>query len=698
MIYIINIVEEANIFNNIIRTFLGFLCKIIYPMIINAWDLFMALAKTQIFKSSLDSSGIVSLLYTRVGLLLGLLMLFKVIFSLIQMLINPDLLTDKDKGIFNIIKRSFIVIALLAFVPTIFSFAFKMQEVVLDENTIGNIIFGKKSDLKDFGNLFSTNIFQMFYIYDSRLPEQNGCLAYELTLAELRDYESLDLIDECLYETFTYDYNMSNSSSASSTFTKELYKIDFTLNGILAVVVGAFILYMLIIYSIYLGARIVQLALLQILAPVPIISYISPSKNDSLQKWAKLCLSTFLDMFIRLAIIYFVSLIIYVLLGNSGSEGAVLVEETSEATGTLLIFVKISIILGSLVIAKKFPDIIGEIFPSLGIGKGGLGFGLSWKKLTDSMVGGNFIREFPKRGIGGVAGGVFGGAIGFLGGRGLGRFSNLAGGIFRGMKNGSQKGGFLKNMAEVGKKQSEMNSKKIDWYNSGSRFGGRLSQRASNVFGFKGNAEIFENQIQSHQDVIDKKKKPQQSYSKISEYKKSFESRAESKLLNAKFNEGTIEANLQRDVLEAKARMDAILRRSPEENRGRSEQQIAAEIASAQQQYNSKLKAAKEQYINGALSGAINDGVILEYKKNLQNTIRANQEDFSEIAESRSDFSTFDQIDSLEQVTSEKAGELQREIEIEEVQISNIESNPDYQKAKADRDAVGGHHGNKGGK
>ena len=143
MFNILAVAEEAGIFNNIIRTFLGFLCKIIYPMIINAWNLFVALAKTQIFDSSLEGGGVVTVLYTRVGLLLGILMLFRVIFSLIQMLINPEIFADKEKGLFNIVKKAFVVILLLGFVPTIFSVAFRVQTVVMNDNTIGNIIFGK---------------------------------------------------------------------------------------------------------------------------------------------------------------------------------------------------------------------------------------------------------------------------------------------------------------------------------------------------------------------------------------------------------------------------------------------------------------------------------------------------------------------------------------------------------------------------
>lgn len=480
-------IEEVGIFNNIIRTFLGFLCKIIYPMIINAWSLFVALAKTQIFNSSVESGGIVSMLYTRVGLLLGILMLFRVIFSLLQMLLNPDMLVDKDKGMFSIVKKAFMVILLLGFIPTLFSAAFKIQDAIITDNTIGNIIFGKKVESMDsFGSSFSRDLFGLFYVFDERIDSPNAvgtkCTSYDLTLAELSDYGSLELIETCLYEQFTYKFDfVDNSSLSVNSQDQTLYQINFGLNGFLAVAVGGFILWMIISYCIYLGARVVQLALLQIMAPIPVIAYLSPGKNDSLLKWAKLCFSTFLDMFIRTAIIYFVALIVH-LMFNGGEEGLQMIAETSGATGTLLVFVQVAIILGSLMIAKKLPDIIGEIFPSLGVGKGKLGFGVSWKKMTEGMLGGKAIVNASKMAVGGVAGAAVGGAVGFLGRKGVGKIGGTLGGVGRGLIAGSKKGGPIKGIGNAFRSQSASNRAYAEWRAAGgtsgiSRFAAGMQKR-----------------------------------------------------------------------------------------------------------------------------------------------------------------------------------------------------------------------------
>ena len=77
-------------------------------------------------------------------------------------------------------------------------------------------------------------------------------------------------------------------------------------NGIFAVIVGGVIAYLLVLYCIDVGTRAVQLAFLQIIAPIPIIGYIAPKKDGIFQKWTKQCITTYLDLFIRTAIIYFI--------------------------------------------------------------------------------------------------------------------------------------------------------------------------------------------------------------------------------------------------------------------------------------------------------------------------------------------------------------------------------------------------------
>lgn len=522
MIFLVNIVEALN---DALRTFLGWLCKIIYPMIINVWDLFVALSDARLFNSS--GAGFISEIYKRVGLLLGLIMLFRVLFSLIQMLLNPDMFSDKEKGIGNIVKKAIVVILLLGFTPTIFEGAFYIQSKVLDENILGKIVFGNANveNLDDFGKSLSTSLFGSFFVLNPLDEEEAAkyCKNYDSILEELAYYERLDTIDSCLTSKFDFSHYFS-SSNGTTEETSRVYAIEFNLNGILAVFVGGMVLWLMLMYCIYLGARIVQLAFLQIIAPLSIVSYLSPKKDTGLEKWLKLCLSTFLDVFIRISIIYFISLVIYLLFKSKNGEGFLLLEQTSGASGTLLLFVRIAVILGLLMVGKKLPDLIGEIFPSLGVGKSALGFGISWKKMTESMLGGGFLygatagtAKFAGRvATAGVFGAALGGAIGFFG-RKDGRLGGVLGGMGRGMVTGAKKGGF-KNMGKVVSAQAKANKSYADWRAEGGT--DSFSRFTSGIAKKFGRPTSYE-KTKEHVDV---KKREKDSYSTKANAAKGFSS------------------------------------------------------------------------------------------------------------------------------------------------------------------------------
>ena len=483
MVNFLLISEIVGYINDAIRTFLGFLCKIIYPLIIDAWDLFLALSKAEIFNS--EGEGIVSDMYTKVGLVLGLLMLFRVIFSLFQMFLNPDTLTDKEKGIGGIAKRAIVVIILLAMTPRIFGWAFELQKIIIEDGVIAKFILGTdmgdgndKQDVDKFGASLSYNLFSNFYVLDSYNKEgaEKECSTYNLTFAELYDYGTLDLIDQCLtakYDAgkFEASEDSENKLGLAETVSDEhqRYVISFDLNGAFAVAVGAGVLYIIITYCVYLGARVVQLAFLQIIAPIPIISYLTPQKDNALSKWVKICISTYIDAFIRIAMIYFVTLIISNLFDIEQEGLSNLVSSTGIAKGSELFpYMLVFIILGLLMFAKKVPDLLGEIFPSLGAGKGKLGFGLSWKKMTDNMLGWKAISGTAKWGAKTATGVATGAAIGFLGGKGVGgKVSGFFGGLGRGATSGFKKGGVFKNISNVAGAQSAANRKHANWKNAG---------------------------------------------------------------------------------------------------------------------------------------------------------------------------------------------------------------------------------------
>ena len=96
---LITVIEAA------IRLILYTINSLLYRGIISLYIVFIGLCYGQI----LDSDTLNGL-FGRIGLLLGVIMMFRVAFSFIQVLINPDSFSDNQKGIPSIIKKVIIVI------------------------------------------------------------------------------------------------------------------------------------------------------------------------------------------------------------------------------------------------------------------------------------------------------------------------------------------------------------------------------------------------------------------------------------------------------------------------------------------------------------------------------------------------------------------------------------------------------------
>ena len=348
---------------DILRSFLMSLCSAIYNLIMLAFEIFMYVGQANI----LDSKIVVEI-YQRVGLILGIFMLFKLTFSFIQMMISPDQLTDKDKGVGKIILKVIMVVVLLAMTPTLFSEAYKLQDALIRNQVIAKVILGSDNvNMQTFSSDFSYYIFKNFYYFTGEPDPSGNCTEdfyNDEFLQSVKESSNFSVASECL--------NVKNEGGDD-------YVTNF--DGWTAIVVGIFVLYVVVVYVITLGMRVAKLAFLQIIAPIPILSYISPKKETAFEKWAKQCISTFLDLFIRMAIIYFALLVLQLLI-NSDSNNVLVSSTGLEENSLLFGAVKLIIILGVLLFAKKAPELINDIFPGLG-GKGGLDFGIGLKSRTD---------------------------------------------------------------------------------------------------------------------------------------------------------------------------------------------------------------------------------------------------------------------------------------------------------------------------
>ena len=120
-----------------IRGLMAWLCQFIYPLIGWLYDLFMNISKVNIL-----SSQQIQPIYQRVTLMLTIVMVFYVTFEFVKFVVQPDGITDKEKGVGNIVYKMIMVVVLIAFVPTIFNGAITLQTKIVDKGVIGRIILG----------------------------------------------------------------------------------------------------------------------------------------------------------------------------------------------------------------------------------------------------------------------------------------------------------------------------------------------------------------------------------------------------------------------------------------------------------------------------------------------------------------------------------------------------------------------------
>jgi len=492
---------DLSIFRKAFRFIGAVLCDVIYTLISKVYELFMTIARLNILSSSQ-----IQPIYQRITMILTIVMVFYVTFEFVKYTISPDTITDKEKGAGNILKKIIIVISLIALTPEIFTTAYKLQNRIIETQLISKIIIGNTNANYDtYGNDFSANMLNLFYYYDEdACSSSNAGLINDCSEAQQVAAEKINHIRETGDSDIVEGINLA---SGKATFKEVNPAIKF--NGFLAIIVGGFILYILIMYSIDVGTRYAQLIFLQIISPIAIMGYILPKKDGIFQKWGKQCITTYLDLFIRIIIINFV-LLVAKILGDSFQNGHIFEGLGNVSTG-LKVFTYIALVMGLLAFAQRAPKLIGELFPSSGAA--GIGFGLSPKDRGFAAAG---------RALGAAAGTAIGAGAGLatgiaqgrrrreaaiakygaqdkkhirraaIGGATWGAIRGMAGGAARGLYNGGKKGNMIKNVETGTKNEIEANKKFGNRQENGYTFKEQVGDTAKYILGMKSRIDAIE--------------------------------------------------------------------------------------------------------------------------------------------------------------------------------------------------------------
>lgn len=372
-------------FGGLIAFAFGAILRFLFGAVSMAYDVIIVLANVDLFGfNTSDSAG--SLWHSiseRIYILLGIFMLFRVGFSMLQYIIDPDKMTDKQAGIGNIIKRTIIALLILVLFQPAFSLLMSFQNKIISSNVLGTVILGVQGDptnkAADMGNVLPSTIIQSMTSVSDEWSDANNANCKELgtwadiiadngtckeKLEEGMDdkYKLEEMVIPANWQRW-FDIEITTKGTEGGVFASAAYQSNFLLLAIVALVV----LWCLFSLGLQLGVRIIKLGFLALIAPIPIISYIEPSqgKNGMLGKWAKEFLKTYLSLFIRLAALYFAILIVILVEDSVGDPFKNVVDYNGKSVSDNILVigqVKIIILIAAFLFADQVPKMIENIF------------------------------------------------------------------------------------------------------------------------------------------------------------------------------------------------------------------------------------------------------------------------------------------------------------------------------------------------
>lgn len=360
--------QNVNFLVNIFRMCVSVLCYALYSLVSGLFQVIFYLANFDLLRLADDMAD-------RIYIILGIFMLFKITLSLLNYLVSPDKISDKEVGASKLIMRVVLSLVMLVALPTGFEMLTEVQNQVLP--VIPRVILGKdvgmttgRTDLAEY-----TAESMTLPIVRAFASSATGCD----TKFEARDAK--DVLDNAI-EKCPED--------------KSIYLIDY--HGLISLIVAVLMVYVTFSLAISVAIRAFKLIILRVIAPAPIVSYIDPksSKSDGMfSKWSKMLLSTWAELLINLAIIYFIIFMIMELFPNA--DGVSILANNGIPDGFIGGLVIAFLIIGLLMFAKDAPKFLMD---ALGLKSAGgfgrmLGMGATAIGAGGSMVGAG-ITSFKK--------------------------------------------------------------------------------------------------------------------------------------------------------------------------------------------------------------------------------------------------------------------------------------------------------------
>ena len=382
-----------------IRSLFAVIDQVVYFLMSILYEIFFAVAGVDFL-----SGDVIRSIYSRVQIILGVFMIFKLAVSILQGLVSPDVILDKKRGMGTIVSRIITSLLMLALIAPmnisasnewerqvnnnglLFGTLFSLQNRILANNTIGRLIVGNNiseeftssKSLSETGRVFSTTVLKTFVgINTSPNSKEPVCSNINPGISNIIKSSKSSAGDILGIVNIGCSQAGSGSKSLfasviSDFIGNEHYAVYYFLGA--STIACVIIDVILIGYSIDVAIRVFKLAILRLIAPVPIIGHMSISAKegkgeDAFSRWTQTLISTYIDLFIRLAVIYFG--LFFVQLALNSKLG---ITNYNSSNVMINVFATLFIIIGLMLFIKQAPKYIKG---ALGIKDGGAGVGMT---------------------------------------------------------------------------------------------------------------------------------------------------------------------------------------------------------------------------------------------------------------------------------------------------------------------------------
>ena len=411
---------NAGVLWDAVRAFSSFLDRGVYGLLNIVYQVFFNITSVDLFQNETMMK-----FYGRIQLILGVFMMFQLAMTILKGIVDPNSFTDSKSGAGNLVYRvatSLILLTVLVPISTpgrnefekrvnnngiLFGTLYSLQYRILNNNTIGKLVLGttddnssmvstgnQKNDVEYSSRVFTATILRSFYrinlIDESKRTHVDGKedemlnanrMCQDIDDATLASYTKVDAEAGDIVSYVNETCSISGGLAGAVGFGQKRYQFYYM--AFVCPIIGIIFVVVFLSFCVDIAIRSVKLAVLRLIAPIPIISYMDPKggKDNAFNAWVKTLTSTYLDLFIRLAAVYFVLFVIQDMIYSG-----IRINTSGGMIGAISF---IMIWLGLFIFAKQAPKFIkqaiglkedagGKLFSGFGEAAGiiGLGAGL----------------------------------------------------------------------------------------------------------------------------------------------------------------------------------------------------------------------------------------------------------------------------------------------------------------------------------